>query len=84
MYFTVYSAHLCFWPKHSGKNSFILIFKFNYLFICLFALLFIYILFLYYKRILACIFEHTIQKIYITNNYKTQEQIQGTRNFKKN
>ena len=33
--------------------------------------------FLYYRLMLAFIFEHiVIQKFYVTNNYKTQEQIQ--------
>ena len=32
-YTPVYNAHPCFWSKLSGKESFILFFKFNYILI---------------------------------------------------
>ena len=49
-------------------NFLILLFIYSYLDTC----------FLYYKGILVFIFEHImVQGIYVTNNYKTQEQIQG-------
>ena len=61
-YFAIYNAHPRVWPKLSGKISFMLIF--NYLFIdtC----------FLYYKRILAFIYEHNLLQEILCNNYKTR------------
>ena len=68
----VYNIHPCFWSILSGKKSFVLTFNsiFN-------SLIYRY-LFLYYKGILAFIFEHImVQKYCRTNNYITREQIQG-------
>ena len=52
-YFAMYNVHPCFQPKLSGKKSFVLIFL-----IQLFIYLYLGTCFLYYKGILAFIFEH--------------------------
>ena len=69
----MYNAHV-FGPNFQKKK----IFHFDFL-IQLFINLYWDICFLYYKGILAFIFERIIYKkfVYVTNNYKTQEQIQG-------
>ena len=57
-----------FGPNYQEKKSFVLIFNSTiYLFIFRY-------LFLYYKGILAFIFKHLF---YVTNNFKTQEQIKS-------
>ena len=69
LYFAMYNV---FGPQTSGKKSLVSIFN---SILYLFTLRY---LFLYYKEILAFIFNilwH--KKFYITNNYKMQEQIQG-------
>ena len=54
-YFAVYNAHPRFWRKLSGEKK---PFHFNFL-IQLFIYLYLDTCFLYYKGILAFIFEHT-------------------------
>ena len=54
----MYDVHLCIWPKLSGRK----IFRFNLLIqLCIY--LYLDTCFLYYKGILAFIFEHMIQEI---------------------
>ena len=53
-YFATYNTHSHFWPKLSGKTSSILIFLTQF-----FIYLYLDTCFLYYKGILAFIFEHT-------------------------
>ena len=61
-----------FGPNFQEKQSFVSIFN------SVFIYLHLDTCFLYYKGILVFIFEHImVQGIYVTNNYKTQEQIQG-------
>ena len=62
-----------FGPNFQEKN-----FSFNFL-IQFLIYLYLGTYLLYYKGILAFIFERIIYKkfVYVTNNYKTQEQIQG-------
>ena len=65
-----------FGPNFQEKKSFILIFN------SIFIYLYLHTYFLYYKGILAFIFEYIMeQEILCNKNYKTQEQIRGTRNF---
>ena len=70
--FCMYNVHPWFWPKLSGKKSFVLIFNvIIYVFIVRYC-------FLYYKGILTFILDILwYKKFYVTNNYKIQEQIQG-------
>ena len=72
LYFAVDNAHPCLWPKLSGKK----IFCFNFS-IQLFIYLHLDTYFLYYKGILAFIYEHIMVQEILCNNYKTQEQVQG-------
>ena len=72
LYVAMYNVHPWFWPKLSGKKSFVLIFNvIIYVFIVRYC-------FLYYKGILTFILDILwYKKFYVTNNYKIQEQIQG-------
>ena len=68
----MYDVHPHCGPKLSGK----IIFHFNFL-IQFLIYLHLDTCFLYYKGILAFIFEHIMVQEILCNNYKTQEQTQG-------
>ena len=66
----MYNVHPPFWAKLSGKK--ILFYFFNSIFIHLY----LDSCFLYYKEILVFILNILwYKKLYVANNYKTQEQI---------
>ena len=62
LYFAMYNAHPRFWPKLSGKK----IFHFNFLIQCN-IYLYLDTCFLYYKVILAFIFEHIVVQEMLCN-----------------
>ena len=77
LYFAVYNVQPRFCPKLSWKN--ILIVQLNDLFMYLF--LFRYLFFVLQRDVSIYVSIKWYKKLYVTNNYKTQEQIHSIRNF---